>query len=99
MIGVEETVVPGENHWSAASHWQTLPHNKTCYWTEPSHDYIFMPNLGLIKFIVSEKMLLFDFPIGCYMYVKAMPCWSIQLGLWCIKSHSTICQLYRGNHD
>jgi hypothetical protein len=31
-------------------------------------------NLGLIKFIVSEKMLLFDFPIGCSMYVKAMPC-------------------------
>jgi hypothetical protein len=29
---------------------------------------------GLIKFIVSEKMLLFDFPIGCYIYVKAMPC-------------------------
>ena len=24
---------------------------------------------------------------------------SIQLGLWCIKSLSTICQLNRGNHD
>jgi hypothetical protein len=29
---------------------------------------------GSIKSIVSEKMLLFVFPIGCYMYVKAMPC-------------------------
>jgi hypothetical protein len=24
---VEETGVLGENHWSAASHWQTLTHN------------------------------------------------------------------------
>ena len=28
-----------------------------------------------------------------YIYI------SIQLGLWCIKSLSTICQLNRGNHD
>jgi hypothetical protein len=29
VLLVEETrvPVPGENHWSAASHWQTLPHN------------------------------------------------------------------------
>jgi hypothetical protein len=24
---VEETGIPGENHWPAASHWQTLSHN------------------------------------------------------------------------
>jgi hypothetical protein len=24
---VEETGVPGENHWPASSHWQTLSHN------------------------------------------------------------------------
>jgi len=24
---VEETVVPGENHWPAECHWQTLSHN------------------------------------------------------------------------
>jgi hypothetical protein len=24
---VEETGVPGENHWPAACHWQTLSHN------------------------------------------------------------------------
>jgi hypothetical protein len=24
---VEETGVPGENHWPVASHWQTLSHN------------------------------------------------------------------------
>jgi hypothetical protein len=36
VLLVEETRVPGENHWPAASHWQTLsentvpstPHNK-----------------------------------------------------------------------
>ena len=27
VLWVEETVVPGENHWPAASHWQTLSHN------------------------------------------------------------------------
>jgi hypothetical protein len=24
---VEETGVPGENHWPVASHWQSLSHN------------------------------------------------------------------------
>ena len=24
---MEETGIPGENHWSTASHWQTLSHN------------------------------------------------------------------------
>jgi hypothetical protein len=27
VLLVEETRVPGENHWPAASHWQTLLHN------------------------------------------------------------------------
>ena len=27
VLLVEETVVPGENHWPAVSHWQTLSHN------------------------------------------------------------------------
>jgi len=27
VLLVEETRVPGENHWPAASHWQTLSHN------------------------------------------------------------------------
>jgi len=27
LLLVEETRVPGENHWPAASHWQTLSHN------------------------------------------------------------------------
>jgi hypothetical protein len=27
VLSVEETEVPRENHWPAASHWQTLPHN------------------------------------------------------------------------
>ena len=27
VLLLEETGVPGENHWSAASHWQTLSHN------------------------------------------------------------------------
>jgi len=26
VLLVEETGVPGENHWAAASHWQTLSH-------------------------------------------------------------------------
>jgi hypothetical protein len=37
---VEETGVPGENHWPVASHWQTLSHNvahiedtQTCFVT------------------------------------------------------------------
>jgi len=27
VLLVEETGVPGENHWSVGSHWQTLSHN------------------------------------------------------------------------
>jgi hypothetical protein len=27
VLLVEETVIPGENHWPVASHWQTLSHN------------------------------------------------------------------------
>ena len=27
VLMVEDTEVPGENHWPAASHWQTLPSN------------------------------------------------------------------------
>ena len=27
VISVEETRVPGENHWLIAGHWQTLSHN------------------------------------------------------------------------
>ena len=27
VLLVEETGVPGENHWPATSHWQTLSHN------------------------------------------------------------------------
>jgi hypothetical protein len=27
ILLVEETEVPGKNHWPAASHWQTLSHN------------------------------------------------------------------------
>jgi len=27
VLLVEETGVPGENHWPAASHWQILSHN------------------------------------------------------------------------
>jgi hypothetical protein len=27
VLLMEETEVPGENHWPPASHWQTLSHN------------------------------------------------------------------------
>jgi len=27
VLLVEETAIPGENHWPVASHWQTLSHN------------------------------------------------------------------------
>jgi hypothetical protein len=27
VLLMEETGVPGENHWPVASHWQTLSHN------------------------------------------------------------------------
>jgi len=30
VLFVEETEVPGENHWPVASHWQTLSHNDCC---------------------------------------------------------------------
>ena len=44
---VEETRVPGENHWPAASHWQTLLHNVAT--STPHLKWDFMP--GVIFFI------------------------------------------------
>jgi hypothetical protein len=37
MIIVEETVVPGENHWPATSHSQTLSHIHTVVLSTPHH--------------------------------------------------------------
>jgi hypothetical protein len=36
VLFVEETGVPGENHWPAASHWQTLSHNAVS--STPRHE-------------------------------------------------------------
>jgi hypothetical protein len=35
VLLVEETRVPGENHWPAASHWQTWSHNVVHLYTSP----------------------------------------------------------------
>jgi len=43
VLLVEDTGVPGENHWPTASHWQTLSHNGvyTSPWAgvEPQHQW------------------------------------------------------------
>jgi len=36
ILLVEETGVPGENHWPTASQWQTLSHNVVS--STPRHD-------------------------------------------------------------
>jgi len=36
VLLVEETGIPGENHRSVASHWQTLSHNVV--WSTPRHE-------------------------------------------------------------
>jgi hypothetical protein len=36
VLLVEEIGVPGENHWTAASHWQTLSHNVVSSTPRPS---------------------------------------------------------------
>jgi hypothetical protein len=40
---VDETGVPGENHWPFASHWQTLSHN---VYTCMRQDLMVMPCMG-----------------------------------------------------
>jgi hypothetical protein len=44
---VEETGVPGVNHWPAASHWQTLSHNavSSTPLLKNSHEMLVMENL------------------------------------------------------
>ena len=37
VLLVEETGVPGENHWSVASHWQSLSHNVLS--STPRHEW------------------------------------------------------------
>jgi hypothetical protein len=37
---VEETGVPGENHWPVASHWQTLSHSVVS--STPRHERNFI---------------------------------------------------------
>jgi uncharacterized DUF497 family protein len=38
VLLVEETRVPGENHWPAASHWQTLSHKVVS--STPRHEHV-----------------------------------------------------------
>jgi len=38
VLLVEETGVPGENHWPSASHWQTLWYNVVS--SIPSHEWV-----------------------------------------------------------
>jgi hypothetical protein len=35
VLLVEETKIPGENHWPVASHWQTLSHDVVSVNTSP----------------------------------------------------------------
>ena len=37
VLLVEETGVPGENHWPVASHWETLPNYDV--WSTPHHKW------------------------------------------------------------
>jgi hypothetical protein len=40
---VEETGVPGENHWPVESHWQTLSHNAVSSTPLPDPDSNLQP--------------------------------------------------------
>jgi len=44
VLLVEEPKFPGENHWSAASHWQTLSHNVVSSTPRPSGIWKFGSN-------------------------------------------------------
>jgi hypothetical protein len=49
---VEETGVPGENHWPAASHWQTLSHNVVS--STPKEEFFILSVILVVrlKFVV-----------------------------------------------
>jgi len=46
VLLVEETEVPRENHWTAASHWQTLSHNVIS--STPHHEQDLITTLMVI---------------------------------------------------
>ena len=61
---VEETGVPGENHWPAANHWQTLSHN-----VESRNNKSCM--IGQIGFIKEATILLKIWWVN-FSYIKIL---------------------------
>jgi hypothetical protein len=52
VLLVEETRVPGENHWPAASYWQTLSHNVVS--STPKEEFFILTVILVVrlKFVV-----------------------------------------------
>jgi hypothetical protein len=94
ILLVEETGVPWENHWPAASHGQTLSHNDIEY-TSPERDsnsqnvyqtQVWRPSTNMVSIIVGQSLV--------YMFIiKTIIVWlekaSIVLTEW-ISTISTI---------
>ena len=56
VLLVEETGIPGENHWPAVSDWQTVSHNVASMTLLTVSDYLFgIFKLNLIEIILTKK--------------------------------------------
>jgi hypothetical protein len=47
VLLVEETGVSGENHWPAASHWQTLSHNVVS--STPKEEFVIVSVILVVR--------------------------------------------------
>jgi len=56
VLLVEETGIPGENHWPAVSDWQTVSHNVASMTLLTVSDYLFgIFKLNLIEIRLTKK--------------------------------------------
>ena len=91
VLLVEETVVSRENHWSAASYWQTLSHK--CCIEYPSPCAGFKPTKLVVKGNDCIKVVVTPTAVRSQ---PRRPPWPIDFFL-CLTPLSAIFQLYHGD--
>ena len=103
VLLVEETVMPGENHWPVASHWQTLSQN-VIHLALIEIYYVGLFSKLCLVWLLQNKAKKYSTYSGYKLYIffqkVVIHCCTNrsneELGLWCLMPQSTQFQLYYG---